>query len=388
MEAIIQAKKLKEQVGALQGILDRKATIPILSRIKIEASECGDLVMTATDLDVSLIVEQETDILRPGSICLSGKKLGLITGNLPNEPVHLRLDEQSEKVEFRAGNFKSKLSGAGSEQFPEVPRVAGEAVKIPASVFYEGLRRTIFAVTEETQRFTISAILLLTDGAALKMVSTDGHRLCYFRMATTAGDGQNLRCLIPVKAARELKSLLADEIRSDAKAEIKIKKGTQLEFEIGNKTMTAREITGDFPNWEMVIPKNFESFAEINARQFAEALTRVGVMADDAHRRVELVFYSGKVILKTESHETGNSVEEVACTFQRFEQSASGQSGSEGDGWKIAFNTKYLMDFFSIHTVKRDEQRIVWKFAGQVQTEMVFEGEEKLFSYILVPLKA
>jgi DNA polymerase-3 subunit beta len=388
MEAIIQAKKLKEQVGALQGILDRKATVPVLGKIKIEASERGDLVMTATDLDVSLIVEQETDILRPGSICLSGKKLGLITGNLPNEPVHLRLDERGEKVEFRAGNFKSKLSGADSEQFPEVPRVVGEAVKIPASIFYEGLCRTLFAVTEDNSRFTINAILLLTDGAALKMVSTDGHRLCFFRMATTAGSGQNLRCLIPVKAARELKGLLADEIRGDGKAEIKIKKGTQLEFEIGNKRMTAREITGDFPNWEMVIPRNFESFAEINARQFAEALTRVGVMADDTHRRVELVFYSDKVILKTESHETGNSVEEVACTFQRFEQSASGQSGSEGDGWKIAFNTKYLMDFFSIHTVKRDEQRIVWKFAGQGQTEMVFEGEEKLFSYILVPLKA
>jgi DNA polymerase III subunit beta len=388
MEAIINSKKLKEQVGALQGILARKNTIPVLSKIKIDASERGDLVMTATDLDVSLIIEQETDILRPGSICLSGKKLGDITATFPNEPIHLRLDDKGEKVEFRAGRFVSKLAGTESEQFPEVPRVAGEAVKIPASVFYEGLRRTIFAVTEETQRFTISAILLLIDSSGLKLVSTDGHRLCYFRMATTAGNGQNLRCLIPIKAARELKSLLADEIRSDAKGEIKIKKGTQLEFEIGNKTMTAREITGDFPNWEMVIPKDFESFAEINARQFAGALTRVGVMADDTHRRVELVFHSGKVILKTESHETGNSVEEVACTFQRFEQSASGQSGSEGDGWKIAFNTKYLMDFFSIHTAKRDEQRIVWQFAGQAQTEMVFEGEEKLFSYILVPLKA
>lgn len=372
----------------MQGILDRKATIPVLGKIKIEATERGDLVMTATDLDVSLIVEQETDILRSGSVCLSGKKLGLITAGLPNEPVHLRLDERGEKVEFRAGKFKSKLSGADSEQFPEVPRVAGEAVEVPAGIFYEGLRRTVFAVTEDNSRFTISALLLLIDDAGLKMVSTDGHRLCFFRMATTAGNGQNLRCLIPIKAARELKGLLADEIRANSRAEIKIRKGTQLEFRIGGKTMMAREITGDFPNWEMVIPKSFESFAEINARHFAEALTRVGVMADDTHRRVELVFYSGKVVLKTESHETGNSVEEVACAFQRLEQSADGQVDVEKDGWKIAFNTKYLMDFFSIHTAKRDGQRIVWKFAGQGQTEMVFEGEEKLFSYILVPLKA
>ena len=389
MEAIIQAKKLKEQVGALQGILARKETIPVLSKIKIEAGDRGELVMTATDLDVSLTVEQEVDILRSGSICLSGKKLGLLAGNIPaGEPVHLRLDDKGEKVEFRSGRFVSRLSGTESEQFPEVPRVAGESVKLPASVFYEGLRRTAFALTEETQRFTLNAVLLVIGDAGLKMVSTDGHRLCFFRMATTPGNGQNFQCLIPSKAARELKGLLADEIRTNQNAEIKIKKGSQLEFEIGNKRMTARELTGTFPNWEMVIPKNFDSFAEINAKQFAEALTRVGVMADDTHRRVELVFYPGKVILKTESPETGSSVEEVACTFRRLEQSASSQASSEEDGWKIAFNTKYLMDFFSIYGAKRDEQRIVWKFAGQAQTEMVFEGEEKLFSYILVPLKA
>lgn len=389
MEAIIHAKKLKEQVGALQGILARKETIPVLSKIKIDASERGDLVMTATDLDVSLIVEQEVDILRPGSICLSGKKLGDIAGNLPNEPVHLKLDDKGEKVEFRAGRFKSKLSGTESEQFPEVARVKGESVKLSAGFFYEGLRRTIFAVTEDNKRFTINGILLLIEADGFKMVSTDGHRLCYFRATTTAGSGQSLRCVIPAKAARELKSLLSDEIKVNSKAEIKIKKGSQLEFEIGNKTMTAREISGDFPNWEMVIPKDFQFFAEINSKEFREALTRVGVMADDVHRRVDLIFSPNRVVLKTESPEAGFSTEEVQCVFRELRRAADAAGGEEAEVLKIAFNTKYLMDFFAVHTLRRDEQRIVWKFSGgAAQTEMTFEGEERLFSYILVPLKA
>lgn len=389
MEAIINSKKLKEQVGALQGILARKATIPVLSTIKIDASERGDLIMTATDLDVSLIIEQEVDILRPGSICLSGKKLGDIAGNLPNEPVHLKLDDKGEKVEFCAGRFKSKLSGTESEQFPEVARVKGESVKLPAGVFYEGLKRTIFAVTEDNKRFTISGILLLIENDGIKMVSTDGHRLCFFRMMTSAGSGQNLRCLIPIKAARELKSLLADETRVNGKAEIKIKKGSQLEFEIGNKTLTARETSGDFPKWEMVIPKDFQFFAEINAKEFREALTRVAVMADDVHRRVDLVFSPDRVVLKTESPEAGFSTEEVQCAFQELRRAAAAPGGEETEVLKIAFNTKYLMDFFAVHMSRRDEQRIVWKFLGDAaQTEMTFEGEERLFSYILVPLKA
>ena len=174
MEAIINAQKLKEQVGALQGILARKASIPVLSQIKIEAGESGDLVMTATDLDVSLITRQEVDILRSGSICLSGKKLGLIAGTLLNEPVHLKLDKKGEKVEFRAGRFLSRLAGMDSDQFPEVVRTKGEWIKIPASVLYEGLKRTSFAVTEDNKRFTINGILLQIENGELKMVSTDG----------------------------------------------------------------------------------------------------------------------------------------------------------------------------------------------------------------------
>ena len=311
-----------------------------------------------------------------------------MTAGLPDEPVHLWLDDKGEKVEFRAGRFKSKLAGTDSDQFPEVPTTAGEAIKISATAFYEGLRRTIFSATEDNSRITISAVLLVAGDAGLKMVSTDGHRLCFFRMATSAGSNQYLNCLIPLKAARELKGLVGGEIRSNAKAEIKIKKGSRLDFEIGNKRMTAREITGAFPNWEMVIPKNFASFAEIGAKQFADALTRVGVMADDTHRRVELAFYPDKVLIKAESFETGSSIEEVGCAFQIIEQAASEKAGNaNNECWKIAFNTKYLADFFAIHAAKNEKQRIIWKFTGEAQTEMNFEGEERLFSYILVPLK-
>jgi len=223
------------------------------------------------------------------------------------------------------------------------------------------------------------------------MVATDGHRLCYFRMgvATNGAEGANsIQCLIPIKAVRELLKILADEIRAGGKAEVKIRKGSELEFEIG----TAREITGAFPNWEMVLPKSFDYFAELNVKEFRDALTRVGVMADDSHRRVEFVFHYDKVLLKTESPESGSSAEEVSCTFQKF-------SGSEfqnetvdhsiEDGWKIAFNAKYLNDFFTNQAARRDEQKVIWKFTSDSsQTEISLEGEEKLFSYILVPLKS
>jgi DNA polymerase III subunit beta len=256
------------------------------------------------------------------------------------------------------------------------------------------LRRTAFAVTCDAKRFTINGILLLIENSQLKMVSTDGHRLCYFRMGVGASVGEdmsNLQSLIPIKAVRELMKILAEEIRTNAKAEVKIRKGGQLEFEIGSKLMTARELTGNFPNWEMVLPKDFDYFAELKVNRLKEALTRVSVMADDSNRRVEFVFFHDRVSLKTESAEAGSSAEEVSCTFQSLGRSASEGSvaGSCETGWRIAFNTKYLSDFFSIQGVKSDDHRVVWKFTGTAgQSEMSLEGEEKLFSYILVPLKS
>jgi DNA polymerase III subunit beta len=189
----------------------------------------------------------------------------------------LKLDSTSERIEFRAGKFKSKLSGIDSEQFPEIVETNAESIRLPAATIYQGLRRTIFAASEDSQRFTLNGVLLLIEDSVLKMVSTDGNRLSYFRTAVESKT--TLRCLIPIKAARELRQILAFELKNDSKAETSIKKGSQLEFAVGNKRMTALELSGNFPNWEMVMPKEFAYFAEINAAKLREAVMRVSVMA-------------------------------------------------------------------------------------------------------------
>ena len=110
-------------------------------------------------------------------------------------------------------------------------------------------------------------------------------------------------------------------------------------------------------------------------------------MADDAHRRIEFVFSQNKLLLKSESAETGNSAEEIGCTFQRLSNSEN-NSPESSDGWKIAFNTKYLVDFLAIQNAKQSESRVIWKFGTNLsQSLLTFEGEERLFSYVLVPLK-
>ena len=110
-------------------------------------------------------------------------------------------------------------------------------------------------------------------------------------------------------------------------------------------------------------------------------------MADDAHRRIEFIFNQNKLTLKSESAETGASSEEINCTFQKLNNSEN-ESSEIADGWKIAFNTKYLMEFLALQSAKQNESRVIWKFGSNVsQTLLTFEGEERLFSYVIVPLK-
>ena len=137
----------------------------------------------------------------------------------------------------------------------------------------------------------------------------------------------------------------------------------------------------------MVVPKTFEYFAEMKANELKDALTRASVMADDSHRRIEFVFLQNKLTLKSESAETGNSTEEINCTFQKLGNSEN-NSLETSDGWKIAFNTKYLMEFLALQNAKQSESRVIWKFGSNLsQTLLSFEGEERLFSYVIVPLK-
>lgn len=390
MEAIINARQLREQVRCIQGIFTGKETIPILSRVRIDAETQGILRMTATDLDVTMIVEQEVDVLQGGSICLNGRKLGEITGNLPNETVLLKLDARGEKLEFRAGKFKSKLSGIGSEQFPEILETNAEAIKFPVAAFYQGLRRTIFAANENSQRFTINGVLLLLEESTLTMVSTDGTRLCWFRIAVESS--ANLRCLIPIKAARELRQMLAAELRTDPKSEISVKKGSQLEFTVANKRMTARELSGNFPNWELVIPKEFAYFAEIDVARLREAVMRVSVMSEDENRRIEFEFRRHRLSVKAEAPETGHSSEDIDCKFQAIGNDGvepTGEKSETADCWTIAFNYKFLMDFLTLHDTKQIDQRLIIRFGvNNFQCILTLEGEEHLFSYVLVPLKS
>ena len=280
----------------------------------METNLQGELALTATDLDVTMRVCQVTEVLQSGSILVEGKKLYDISRELPNEPIRFQLNKTGQ-IEIRYKRGRHKLGTVESSQFPEVPVQKQSGVRISAVILREAIRRTAFAVTTEQSRFTISGAKIVVDDRSLTMVATDGHRLAFTQFPLVNSSGQKLDLLVPKKTHLKLEDLLDREIWRDAESQIEIGDGAgnQLCFGIGNHSLFSRTLTGTFPNWEMVLPKNLAYTTEISTEDFRRARARVTLTADDRNYSVTMEIEAGKLTLKSNTSEAEAQEEMLAA---------------------------------------------------------------------------
>jgi DNA polymerase-3 subunit beta len=377
MEFIINPSLLKEELGLLTPVIERKATIPVLSKIKMETNVRGELALTATDLDVTMHSLQVTDVLQGGSILVEGRKLYDISRELPNEPIHFQLNKTGQ-IEIRYKKGRHKLGTVESSQFPEVPVQKQSGVRVPAAILREAIRRTAFAVTTEQSRFTISGAKLVVDESSLTIVATDGHRLSFARFPLVNSTGQKLDLLVPKKTLAQLEDLLNREIRRDQESQIEIgDTGNQLSFAAGNHSLFSRKLTGTFPNWEMVLPKNLVYTAEISTEDFRRSLSRVTLTADDRNYSVTMEIEAGKLTLKSSTNEAEAQEEMLAAL--------NGENSQEVH--RLRFNSRYVQDFLQVVS-KADSPTFAFGFNdGKSPCELFLPTEREGCRYVLMPLK-
>jgi len=377
MEFIINPSLLKEELGLLTPVIERKATIPILSKIKMETNIQGELALTATDLDVTMRSLQVTDVLQTGSILVEGRKLYEISRELPNEPIHFQLNKNGQ-IEIRYKKGRHKLGTVGADQFPEVPVNKQAGVRVSAVILREAIRRTLFAVTTEQSRFTISGAKLLVDETSLTMVATDGHRLAFARFPLVNSTGQKLDLLAPKKSLQQLEDLLDREIRRDAEVAIEIgDTGNQLSFAAGNHSLFSRKLNGTFPNWEMVLPKSLAFSAEISTDDFRRSLSRVTLTADDRNYSVTMEIEPGKLLLKSNT-----------CEAEAQEEMMAVLNGENGQNvHALRFNSRYLMDFLQVVSKVGSPTFSLGFNDGNSPFELFLPDQPGGYRYVLMPLR-
>jgi DNA polymerase III subunit beta len=328
MELVIKQSALKEELGFVQGIVEKKSTIPVLSNILIESVGEGTIRIVGTDLDVTIRCEASADILQAGSMCIQARKLFDIVRLLDNADVHFK-KEDNEWVKLSCGKSNFRLAGVSRDQFPEVPEFRSTPLKLSAKVFNHFIQHTSFAITNEQSRFTLSGAKFMVGDGKVKMVTTDGHRLAFIE--TDAAIDGTMDSLIPKKALTEL-----TKISRDADGEISFGEDpNHIYFEVGGRLLITRKLSGTFPNYEMVIPKGNDKTVTFDAEEMKASIRRVSLMADERTRSVKLTIKNGEIEINSQAAEEGEAHETLQADYT-------------GEEVTLGFNSQYLQDFLGV----------------------------------------
>jgi DNA polymerase-3 subunit beta len=370
MDFSIEKSQLLKELALTQGVVEKKTTIPILSNLLVEAEE-QVLRISATDLDLGVCCNCPAKVKSPGSGTIPAKRLLEIVRSLPEAEVHFKaLENHWVQVTCERSSFK--LVGMARDNFPMLPAVPPALATLPANVFATVIQKTVFAISNEESRYTLNGGLLLLKPGSATMVATDGHRLALIeRDIEVSGLKNELRLLIPKKAMGELVRLLSE---GEGELPVSISKDeSHLFFSLGQRVLICRMLTGQFPNYEAVLPRENNRVLELHKETIAAAVRRVALLADERSRAVRMHLDKGQLEISSSSGEYGEAREVLDTSYQ-------------DEAMQIGFNYQYLLDFFSVlgeaEKIKlelKDEQS-----AGQLRP--VEEGPYR-YRYVVMPMR-
>jgi DNA polymerase-3 subunit beta len=369
MELTVSKFELLRELTATQGVVERKTTIPILSNYLFEAS-ADKLSLTATDLDLSLRTSCNAKVKKEGSCTIPARKLYDYVRLLPDADITIKLLE-NHWVSIRCGRSNTKMVGMARSNFPTLPVFpSAGAVNIPAQVLRSMIAKTGFAIASEESRYTLNGALMVLKPESITMVATDGHRLAHIERSGEKFEGVSgeMKTLVPKKAMDELKSLLDSDVETIEFA----KDDSTLYFRVGPRLLTSRQLTGQFPNYEAVLPKDNNKSVLVQGEELSAAISRVAQFADERSHAVRLRLDKGELKLSASSPETGESEDSIEVAYT-------------SDALAIGFNAQYLIDF--IKAAGGGEVKLELKDAQSAGQFRPAEGEEYKYRYIVMPMR-
>ena len=365
MKFSVTKETVLDELQLLQGIVEKRNTMPILANILIEVSD-DRVEMTGTDLEVGMKTHFQASVEEKGAVTVSGKKIFEIVKSLPDGQPIVFEENEDLMMEITSGKSQFKVLCLPKEDFPKVPEAEfGKGIRLSGDLFREMIERVYYAIAQE-QRYYLNGALLILKDEAMEMVSTDGHRLAYTAaFVENLKVGEEIRVIVAKKSLGELKRMTDEEMEFDADE-------NNLFFRIGNRTIISRIIESKFPNFEAVIPKDNPYSLQVSREEFSQAVRRVSLLSTERSRGIK--FSIGKKNLKmfSSNPEIGEARDDLEVEY-------------EGEEIEVGFNSQYLLDFLmsvNVETIRlelKDENSAAILKPGQ---------EEKIkYTYVVMPMK-
>jgi len=346
MKLTINKGELQTGLSRLQGIVEKRNSMPILANVLMSASNKGkegeQLQLAATDLEVGIQSSHEAKVTTAGGVTVSAKKLFEIVRELPDEDIHLEATANGYlNIKCARSNFT--LAGTSTEEYPTLPNFTpGKTASVEAAVLSLMIERTMYAASVDETRYNLNGVYLevLDQPGRIRMVATDGHRLATVdRTLSEDPLGLENGVIIPRKGLGELKKLVDEDDADQIDLAFEGNNGLARKDKV---TLVMRLIEGEFPNYSQVLPKKIERNVVIPGEDLIRALRRVALLSSERSKAVKLEFTDGRLTISSSNPDLGDAREELDIDFA-------------GDDITIGFNAKYLLDALS--TLKAKEVR-------------------------------
>lgn len=374
MKVRISRDELLTGLQRVQGVVEKRNTMPILSNILLEAKHDGAEIV-ATDLEIGMRGLYKATVLEPGGVTISARKLFEIIKESPLGDIELTAADNNWTT-IQAGKSQFKVVGLPSTDYPALPAIEREGlIPLAGDGLLELIRKTLFAAGDNDARYILNGLLvtlIITDKkTSLRLVGTDGHRLAIAEQevgkAVAKGVPQEIKAIIPKKAAHEIRHLL--EEGGDGEPLIGFTKNLMI-FRKSGLLLTSRLMEGNYPNYQQVIPKESGKRVAVNRAELESALRRVSVLSKDKASAVKVSFDPGKMTLFSSSPDFGEATEELSARY-------------EGESINTGFNARYLLDVLNV----MDGEAITLQMDTPLSPCLIQEPESPGFKCVVMPIK-
>jgi len=333
MQFVIHKSDLLRELQIVTGVVEKRATLPILANLLLETTENG-LQVGASDLEVTIRGTAKAEVQKEGSVTLPAGKLHEITRTLPEAEVTFKLEDRNQ-VRITCDRTRYRIAGQPRDEFPNFPELDESAgIKLPAKTLNQLIERVVFSITTEDPRYSLNGALFMLKEGYLTLVATDGHRLAYItKKLENVDKSKDLKVIVPRKALTEISKMTDD--MTDQDEVVFGQSDKHVFFLVGEHRLTSNVLEGSFPRFENVMPKACETSIVVPTDDLTAAVKRVSLLANDRlGRAVRLGLSSGKLELSSRT-EMGEAEETLNLDY-------------DGAEMNIGFNARYLLDFLNV----------------------------------------
>lgn len=377
MKFTIQKDRLAEGVQNVLKAVSSRTTIPILTGIKIEASNEG-VSLTGSDSDISIesfipCIEGENEnvtIHQAGTIVLQARFFSEIVKKLPMSIVEVEVQNQYETI-IRSGKAEFSLNGLDASEYPLLPQLEEHhGFQIPADLLRNMIRQTVFAVSTSETRPILTGVNWRIGENELVCTATDSHRLAFRKAALELKEEKSYNVVIPGKSLTELSKILDDNSRELVDIVVT---DTQVLFKAKNILFFSRLLDGTYPDTSRLIPQESNTDFIVNTKEFLQAIDRASLLAREGRNNVvKLSADEDKFIeISSNSPEIGKVIESVES------------ESFEGEELNISFSPKYMLDALKI----LEGTEIHVSFSGPMRPFLIRTPNDESIVQLILPVR-